>query len=345
MRRSDTVVQVAPRDALELQLVRIWEDLLDQRPIGVNEDFFQLGGDSVIAMSLLARTANETGYDLPAGGILQARTVEKLAAVLRQGCTPDAWSPLVAIQSEGTATPFFCIHPGGGNVLCYLRLSQNLGTDQPFFGLQAPGLDGICEPLTTVEEMAERYVTAILRSHPRGPYALGGWSVGGVVAYEMARRMRALGHEVQTVAIIDSGVLYACAVLAALFPKGGPGALDLIRQPAAEQIADFRARSAVAKLVPENADDKLAGRIFRLFVTNMKAVLNYRPARYDGHIDLFQAQEKIVRERFDPHREWSQLCDNVQLYKVPGSHLSMVHEPHVNALADVLRVCLRPAHR
>lgn len=340
MQSVDSPQRVAPRDALELQLVRIWEGLLDQRPIGVNEDFFELGGDSVLAMSLLARTAAETGYNLPAGGILQARTVERLAAVLRHGCTPDNWSPLVAIQPEGAATPFFCVHPGGGNILCYLRLSQHLGTGQPFFGLQAPGLDGICEPLSTVEEMAGQYLAAILRSHPQGPYALGGWSVGGVVAYEIACRLRAGGHDVHTLVVIDSGVLYSCAVLTALFPKGGPGALDVLRRPAAEQIADFRARSAVAQLVPEDADDKLAGRILQLFVTNMKAVMNYRPPRYDGRLDLIQAQERIVRKRFDPYGEWSQVCDQVRLHEVPGNHLSMVHEPHVAALAGTLRRCL-----
>ena len=341
MQNAGSPDKITPRDALEFQLVRIWEELLDQRPIGINEDFFELGGDSIIAMSLLARIAGETGYELPSSGILQSRTIEKLAAALRQGNTPESWSPLVAIQPKGDGVPFFCVHPGGGNVLCYLRLSQHLGPEQPFYGLQAPGLDGMCEPITTVAEMAERYVAAIRRSHPHGPYALGGWSVGGVVAYEMAQRLRADNEEVPTLAVIDSGVLYSCAVLTAMFPSGGPGALDLIRQPAAEQIADFRVRSAVARLVPENADDKLALRIFRLFVTNMMAVLNYRPARNDGVIDVFQAEEKMVKDRFNPFSEWSQFCDDVRLHVVSGNHLSMVHEPHVDHLASELRLCLK----
>jgi thioesterase domain-containing protein/acyl carrier protein len=340
MQQADSTDKIVPRDALELQLVRIWEELLHQSPIGVNEDFFQLGGDSLVAMSLLGRIASETSYNLPAGGIFQTRTVEALAAALRQGCSPDAWTPLVAIQPEGAARPFFCVHPGGGNVLCYLRLSQHLGTDQPFFGLQAPGLDGICEPLTSVEAMAARYVAAIRRSFPTGPYSLGGWSVGGVVAFEMAQQLRAAQQEVRTLAIIDSGVLYSCAVLTALFPKGGPGVLDLLRQPLAEQVADFRARSAVAQLVPQNADDKLAGRILHLFATNMKAVMNYRAKRYDSRIDVFQAAEPVVAERFEPHREWSQLCDDVRLHVVQGNHLSLVHEPHVSELAQALRECL-----
>jgi thioesterase domain-containing protein/aryl carrier-like protein len=321
-------------------LVRIWEDLLERHPVGLDEDFFQLGGDSVLAMSLLARVIQETGYALPAGGIFQARTIEKLAELLREGCAPEDWSPMVAIQPEGTRTPFFCVHPGGGNVLCYLQLSRHLGTDQPFYGLQAPGLDGICQPLSSIEEMAERYVTAIRRSHPQGPYALGGWSVGGVVAYEMAQRLRAAGQEVRMLAIIDSGVLYAIAVLMAMFPKGGPGAFDIMRQPADDQLADFRVRSAAAKLIPDQADEKLAGRIHRLFVSNMRAVFNYHPSRYEGRISVLQAEERLVRDRFDPAREWSQRCAHVATYTVPGDHLSMLHEPHVGSLAAALRRAL-----
>jgi len=331
---------VAPRDALELKLVGIWEDLLDRRPIGVHQNFFELGGDSVLAMSLLARVIQETGYHLPAGGIFSAPTVGTLAASLRADADPDLWSPLVPIQTEGLRPPFFCVHPGGGNVLCYLQLSRDLGWDQPFYGLQAPGVDGIREPLTTVEEMAEEYVAAIREVRPEGPFCLGGWSVGGVIAYEMAQQLRAAGEEVAALAIMDSGVLYAIAIVAALFPKNQPGALELLRQPSAEQVADFRVRSAAAKLVPEEADDELAGQIFRLFTANMMAVLNYRAKPYEGRIDLFQARERIVRERFQPFGEWSRLCDDVRLHDVPGDHLTMIHEPHVSELAEQLGRCL-----
>lgn len=331
---------IAPRDALELKLVGIWEDLLGRHPIGVNEDFFNLGGDSVLAMSLLARVSQETGYLLPAGGIFSAPTVERLAASLRAGSAPDLWSPLVPMQTAGVRPPFFCVHPGGGNVLCYLQLSRHLGSDQPFYGLQAPGVDGIREPLTSVEEMAEEYVAAIREVRPEGPYSLGGWSVGGVVAYEMAQQLRTAGEDIASLVVIDSGVLYAIAIVTALFPKGQPGVLDLLRQPSAEQLAGFRIRSAAAKLVPDEADDELAGQIFQLFAANMRAVLNYRPKPYDGRIDLLQADRRIVRERFQPYGEWSGLCGDVCLQVVPGDHLTMIHEPHVVELADRLKRCL-----
>jgi thioesterase domain-containing protein len=334
---NDSPRHVAARDSLELQLVQIWEELLGQRPIGVDQDFFKIGGDSVLAMSLLARIVQETGHTLPANGIFGASTIEKLAAALRAGIDPADWSPLVAIQPEGSTIPFFCVHPGGGNVLCYLRLSQRLGPDQRFFGLQAPGVDGIRQPLTTIEEMAEQYLAAIRKAFPHGPYAMGGWSVGGVVVFEMAQRLLADGEEVCLLAILDSGVLYSCALMTSLFAKGGLGVLDLLRQPSAEQLAGFRLRSAAARLIPDDADDKLATRIFHLFVGNMRAVVNYRPEHYPGRIDLFEASEPIVPQRFSPRREWSRLCDQLRVHDVPGSHLTMVHEPHVARLADLLR--------
>lgn len=337
---EDSNHAVTARDALELQLTRIWEDLLQRQPIGLNEDFFEIGGDSILAMSLLARVAQETVYPLPAGGIFQARTIEKLAILLREGVDPESWSPLVAIQPNGSRDPFYCIHPGGGNVMCYMQLSKRLGEDQPFFGLQAPGLDGICSPLQSVEAMAEFYVKAILAHQPNGPYRLGGWSVGGVVAYEMARRLEQAGHQVKTLALLDSGVVYALAIMTAMFPRGGPGILDVVRKGPSEQLAVFRERSAPAKLIPDQADDAMATRILNLFVGNMKAVMAYKPGPYQGCVSVFRAEQTVTLPRFNPHREWSDRCDNVQKYTVPGNHITMVHEPHVAGLADELRRAL-----
>jgi len=331
---------IAPRDALELQLTQIWEDLLDHRPIGVDEDFFQLGGDSLMAMSLLARIVQQTGMTLPAAGIVRAPTIEKLAKILREDSDPADWSPLVPIQTEGAKLPLFCVHPGGGTVLCYLHFSRLLGPERPFYGLQCPGIDGVREPLATIEEMAEEYVTAMRQVQPHGPYAIAGWSVGGVLAYEMAQRLRASGDDVRLLAIMDSGVLYACAIVTALFPKGEIGILDMLRLSSPEQLSEFRRRSAPARLIPDDADERLARQIFHLFTSNMHAVLNYRPESYEGKLTLFQASEGIVKQRFEPAREWPRLCDDVEVHMVPGNHLTLIQEPHVEALARALAQCL-----
>jgi pyochelin synthetase len=328
--------RLAPRNALEFQLTRIWEDLLGRDAISVDEDFFALGGDSILAMSLLARIVQETGHKLPTSGILQAPTIERLARALRD-TSEQPWTPLVPIQANGTKPPFFCVHPSGGNVLCYMRLASLLGADQPFYGFECAGIDSRREPLDSAEAMASEYVAALREVQPHGPYFLGGWSVGGVLAYEMAVQLRELGEPVGLLALIDSGVLYACALLTALFSKGETGILDILRMRSSDQLSEFRERSAAARLIPNEADEELATRIMHLFVANMMAVMNYRPRPFDGTVTLFQAAEAIVKPRFAPGREWGRSLTDLEIIEVPGSHLTMVQDPHVKALAQQLR--------
>jgi thioesterase domain-containing protein len=331
---------IAPRNVLEFQLSRIWEDLFGRSPIGIDEDFFELGGESLLAMTLLARIAQDIGCSVPAAGIFQARTIEKLARVLDDASEPVQWSPLVPIRTQGTKPPFFCVHPSGGNVLCYLQLSRHLGEDQPFYGLECRGHSGHSEPLTSAKEMAGEYVAALRSVQPSGPYSLGGWSIGGVLAFEMAQQLRAAGEQIRLLALIDSGVLYCVALLTALFPDKDLGLFDVMRLDPAERLIEFRRRSAPARLIPQNADDDLARRIMNLFVANMRAVMTYPIESYDRPLTLFQAFDPIVKPRFQPGREWASRCTNLDVIAVPGSHLTMIHEPHVAVLADELRRCL-----
>jgi thioesterase domain-containing protein len=190
--------------------------------------------------------------------------------------------------------------------------------------------------LAQAEQMARLYVTAIRQLQPQGPYAVGGWSVGGVFAYEIAQQLRAAGEQVRLLAILDSGILYACALMTAIFPKGDTGILDVLRMASPEQIAEFRRRSAPARLIPDNADDEMALRLFRLFASNMRAVLEYQARPYADRLDLFQAADTMVKPRFEPRHEWARLCDRVEVQMVPGNHLTMIHEPHVQVLGKLL---------
>ncbi len=325
-----------PRCALEFTLVALWERLLKESPIGIHDDFFKLGGDSISAMALLALVARETGYPLPAGGLLQAPTIAQLAQLLTTEVDPASWSPMVPIQTAGNRTPLFCIHPGGGNVLCYLQLSKHLGSDQPFYALQAPGVDGIRLPLDSVVAMAEEYVEAIRIVQPQGPYCIAGWSAGGVIAFEVAQQLIAAGEEVAHLAIIDSGMLYTMGILKAVSPPNQPGAIEMMGRPPAEQVKVFRARSAAAQLIPAEADDTLAMRIIELFQGNVHAVVDYRPQPYVGRVDLYQAAETLVPPRRLPVTEWQRVCSDLQVHTVPGNHLSMIHQPHVQGLAAAI---------
>ena len=196
--------RVAPRDDLEAALVETWEDVLDVRPIGATDNFFDLGGHSLLAIRLLARVEARFGRRLPLSSLFLGATPADLATLLRQPAGGDDWTPLVPIRPAGDGAPFFCVHPAGGIVYCFGDLARELGPDRPFFGLEAAGLDGERAPLASLPAIAARYVGAILAAHPAGPYHLGGWSLGGLIAFEMARQLRAAGHEVATVALIDA---------------------------------------------------------------------------------------------------------------------------------------------
>ena len=165
---------VAPRDITELRLVRLWEKVIGRRPIGVRDDFFAIGGHSLLAARLFAAMQSTLGVNLPLATLFGASTVEELARLLRQENWSPSWASLVPIRTTGSKPPFFCVHAAEGNVLLYQDLARYLGDDQPVFGLQARGLDGT-PGLTTVEEMAASYVGEIKAVQPAGRYRLGGY--------------------------------------------------------------------------------------------------------------------------------------------------------------------------
>jgi amino acid adenylation domain-containing protein len=193
-----------PADELENRLVAIWEEVLELRPVGVDENFFDLGGHSLLAIRLLSRIEEEFGRALPLSSLFLGATIEDLAAVLREHAVPTSSNPLVSIQAKGSQPPFFCIHPAGGIVYCFRELARQLGEDRPFYGVQSPGLEEGGTLPEDLNGMASAYINALRRVQPQGPYHLGGWSLGGIVAFEMACQLQQQGHDVATLALLDA---------------------------------------------------------------------------------------------------------------------------------------------
>ncbi len=193
-----------PRDEIEARLATIWQDLLGLREVSVTSGFFDLGGHSLLAIRMLTQVEQEFGRDLPLSSLFLGSTIADLAERLRRPLAPPAWSPLVTLQLAGGGTPFFCVHPAGGIAHCFLDLAHDLTPDHPFYAFQAAGLEDGQDPIENVETMATRYIEALREIQPEGPYHLGGWSMGGMVAFEMALQLKARGHQVATLAIIDA---------------------------------------------------------------------------------------------------------------------------------------------
>ncbi|MCP4661368.1 MAG: alpha/beta fold hydrolase, partial [bacterium] len=352
----------APRDALELALTRIWEELLGIQPVGIRSNFFHLGGHSLLAVRLRARIRHQFGRDLPLATLFQNSTVERLAAVLRQQPGEMRRRALVAIQPQGSKPPFFCVHPVGGDVLCYAELARQLGPDQPFYGLQVPDREGELF-LTTIEEMAEHYVEAIREVQPEGPYDLGGWSMGGLVALEMARQLAEQNQRVERLVLIDSRAPAAAqgkasdtgdAVLALVFARDLAGifGVSLPVSPADVEALDtaeevlglLHEKMQAARLVPPGLELTEIVRLFEMFRINVRAMDRYSASACSGRLVLFKAGERLSQKAEAPDLGWGELAaGGLEIREVGGNHYSILREPNVEALADGLKEVLDPA--
>jgi aspartate racemase len=349
---------VLPRDLLELQLTKIWESVLGVKPIGVNDDFFELGGHSLLAVRLFAQTEKVFGKVLPLATLFQAPTIERLAEILRHEGYSEPTASLVPIQLGGHAPPFFVVHALGGHILGYRDLARHLGKDRAIYGLQAQGLDGGRTTHGSIKGMAKYYIKTIRAVLPEGPYLLGGYSLGGIVAFEMARQLQILGQEIALLALMDT----APPSFANLFQKA---------QSFCDQISYFAQRSRhhwghLSSLGPRQQWDyirQIKRRIWQTAVgsdadrqpslpsilqmvaeANAQALEEYVPEVYPGRITLFRASNGSRRTCPDPDLAWGKLAaGGVEVHDVPGDHATMMEEPHVRILAEHLRACLSGA--
>lgn len=187
---------------LEAKLQKIWTKTLRRdRPVGLDDNFFLLGGDSLQAVEMFLNIEKELKLRLPAAALFEAGTVAEMARLIEQDAVPGC---IVPIRRQGSRPPFFCVHGNGGDVIGFHHLSRHLGEDQPFYAIQSIGWDGKMVPFTRSDDMAAHYVAAIRKVQPEGPYYIGGYSFGGRIACYMARALKAAGEEVALLALIDS---------------------------------------------------------------------------------------------------------------------------------------------
>jgi amino acid adenylation domain-containing protein len=346
---------VAPRDELEQQLAHLWEEVLCVQPVGVKDNFFDLGGHSLLAVRLFALIENRLGKKLPLTAVFQGATVEHLAEVFRQQAIPGPQSSLVAIQPGGRKRPLFVVHPAGGQVFPYVHLARSLGHDQPCYGLQARGLEDGQDPHTRIEDMAAYYIEALQTVQPTGPYHLGGWSMGGVVAFEMAQQLCAHGQQVALLALFDGRI----PTSEESFPEGDAEAISLAERyfgisfgpmgsltelPKDEQLAFMLEQAKSAGLVPAELDVSQARRFVEILRSDLRATQNYGLRLYPGRITFFKASEMPLGASADPTMGWSDWAGGgVEVHVVPGNHANLMYEPHVETLAQKLTACLNRA--
>lgn len=356
-----------PRDRVEQTLHRIWSDLLPEKNFGIRDSFFELGGHSLLAARLFLEIDARLGGSLPLATLFHAPTIEALAAALR-GDSAAAWSPLVAIQPKGSKPPFFAVHGVGGNLLSYRALAKHLPDDQPFYGLQARGLDGKTPPHARVEDMAVDYLGEIRRIQPTGPYYLGGLSFGCPVALEMAQLLRSAGEEVALLALLDGGLRRAkdllprrlrltrvalfqlsrlcmhVAALAKLRPRDMAGFFRRKGTTMARRVRSLRWQ--VRYLGYESAGAELPAHLRRVEEGAYLAAKRYQPRHYYGPAVLFRSVDGPKLRFVDEHMGWGIVIHGgLEVRRVPGDHLTMTKEPHVRALASELTAVLEVAQQ
>ncbi len=376
--------RVLPRDPLERFLAGQFHNILGlpaEREIGVDEDFFELGGTSITSAIFVHRLQESLRELVEVVAIFDHPTVAGLAAFVRERYPEAVWrlegedgpfvEPVEAGQFQpgrgalvplqrGTAghLPFYCVHPVGGEVVAYRELARLLGADQPFYGLQSPD-----PPLSDLPQMAALYVAAVRGVQPEGPYRIGGWSMGGIVAYEMARQLEAQGETVEVLVVIDASaparwtgeeeltdaqmVTIFVGSLEQLYRGDLKIPPDLQFPDVDLDTLDTDAALAIALdlgrrvgLLSESLGLADLRHLFERFRANRRSLSAYPSLPYGGTLCLFRADAHAIGEGEDPTLGWGALLgDRLRIFEIPGSHRTIL-TMGVEVMADTLRKLL-----
>ena len=366
---------LAPRNDVEEQLVTMWQDLLGIDRIGVRDDFFDLGGHSLIAVRLFAQVKRAFSVDFPISLLVEAPTVEAVAARIGAAMpasdgddgadatladAPPRYRHLVPMHpGDGVSeTPFFLVAGMFGNVLNLRHLAHQIGADRPFYGVQARGLFGDDDPHETFEEMAADYLDEVRSVQPHGPYLLGGFSGGGIAALEMAQQLHAAGEEVSLLVMLDTPVPYETPLTARdraqlQWQKLRESGVGYVKEWAVNRIQwekEKRRRAEGAAATDEGAlhSEVIESAFYRVLeryqLRPYHGVISlYRPKLRAEHV-LGPDRQIDINRRFVQHDNgWGPHCDRVEVTEVPGDHDSMVLEPSVRVLAGHIRAAIEDA--
>jgi len=376
---------VAPRNQIEQELAGYWSELLGMKSVGINDDFFELGGHSLLAVRLFNKIRRGLHVDLPLSALFEAPTIAALARVVAEdagvdlealnhtlappangngGGKPPApvptagkrWTSLIKMQPRGELMPFFCVAGMGGNLHNLRKLALFLGQLRPVYGLQPPGANDARELLYTVEALAEHYIHALRTVQAHGPYCLGGYSGGGVVAFEMARQLQAAGEQIAFLGFLDS---FSPAIPKRNLTGRARIHFERLRQVGAQYaLGTLRRRLQYERerlglklrlLTMEQTPAEGEQRYEAVAASWMVASARYQPPPLVGSATLFRAKEPGVLSNWtafevDEQYGWGALLtQGVHVEVCPGNHSDMCEEPHVRTLAAKLREAIDKA--
>jgi len=346
---------VGPRNATEETLCRLWQEVLRRERVGIHDNFFNIGGHSLLAVQVISCIKQAFTVEMPLSVLFAAPTVARMAEHIAAVNEPDGsqLSPvLVNIQPHGSRPPFFCVHAVGGQVISYAELSQELGLEQPFYGLQSPPANYFPESGVSIEQLATLYNREIRSVQPRGPYLLSGWSMGGLVAWEMAQQLRKEGEIISLLALIDTApppkyresddrddemsMLARFAVHMSRLIGKNPQPLAqqfLLLTPQDQWKMVQETLISYGVLAPKTAHAEMTA-LLDVFTRNFRAMNNYSIQTSKQSVVYFRSSE--TPERFS--KVWTKWSGGgIQFHLVPGDHFTMLRRPGARIIADTLQ--------
>jgi thioesterase domain-containing protein/acyl carrier protein len=338
---------VAPVSEPEKVLAGIWQEVLKLKTVGVNDNFFDIGGHSLLAVQIMTRIEKKTGKKLPIATLFKYPTVGLLNAFIQKENAEAGWKSLVPIKASGSKMPLYIVHGAGLNVLNFSSLALYVDPEQPIFGLQAKGLDGVEEPMDSITDIARHYVSEILEHNPEGPYAIAGYSIGGFIAVEMARHLELMNKKVKMLAIFDTNAedtqpkkwhVILPKKIKRYMPKFLGGTKSLTRHLA--DIADQKLTAVVDKLgLSRKPESKEFYRLLnKIQEKHEYALNNYRLTPFNGFVYLFRANTCIHYTDDTKYLGWKKYAlKGVKEFEISGEHSSMLLPPNVTEFAEFLQ--------
>lgn len=380
--------QTEPRNQIERQLAEIFQKVLGLEKVGIHDNFFALGGHSVLAAQIVSQLRETFACELPLWVLFKSSTIAELAQVIEtpslpseelangdrgMGNAPASDPCLVPIKPNGSKQPFFWIHPMAGVIFPYYPVSYLLGSDQPVYGLESVGLKGEKQPFKRIEDMASYYINAMRSVQPEGPYFLGGWSLGAYVAYEMAVQLQQANQKVALLALLDTpssligsykakdALKLSAELLRMIVQDVWPYVHDYLSLVTAESsslqtsqkkyhgkglikhvVSRLGNRSEIMRVAAQSPQ-LIAGeqqpavrRLAKVLLANTLAIFRYQPKSYNGKVILLKTSD-IAHEQ-DETWGWGELAtEGAKVYSVPGNHMTLLRQPYVQAIAEILR--------
>jgi thioesterase domain-containing protein/acyl carrier protein len=347
-----------PQQAEPIELLLgIWRRVLQTQDVTPDSNFFELGGDSLLALTLFLEIERATGRHLPITAIYDAQTVEEQAALLA-GEPVSEFSPLVLLKAGDGSAPLFIFHGVGGAVVEFALLGKLIDIPGEVFAIQAQGMDGTFPPLESVDEMAELYLDSIREKQPAGPYWLCGYSFGGLLAIEVARRLKQAGEQIALLVLIDSYAHPATwprkSLLKVRARRAGNLVLSRLKRPPRENLAVlFAVLGLVARNTAHSNDDTqlppemrkrswllkakpdLPLPLLETRLATERALYRYRPSYYSGKALFLKAQRPDAHFPGDPKHVWRKLIAQLKVQVCPGSHLTIVSDHAADVAARI----------